>query len=283
MKEYHLHKYDYTKVQLDIHDARPYCIKNEEHCYKPHRHSYYQIIWFSEEGEHYVDYQRFNHQRNTVFFLAKGQVHSFCKTSINEGILFHFNEEFLSGSDPITSQVMKYRLFSNIGLPFLVLNDDEIITFQHVTKNLLQELEEKKYNYKQQLYFYFQILLLKLERQIQLDTTELEVDAAFEMAMLFKEEVENNLDRFNPISFYAEKLNTTEKKLTKVSKKFLHQTPSQYINDKKILEAKRLLSNSNLLIKEIAYNLGFDQSTYFTKYFKKHSGITPKEFKEEYL
>ena len=178
---------------------------------------------------------------------------------------------------------MKYRLFSNIGLPFLVLNDDEIITFQHVTKNLLQELEEKKYNYKQQLYFYFQILLLKLERQIQLDTTELEVDAAFEMAMLFKEEVENNLDRFNPISFYAEKLNTTEKKLTKVSKKFLHQTPSQYINDKKILEAKRLLSNSNLLIKEIAYNLGFDQSTYFTKYFKKHSGITPKEFKEEYL
>ena len=70
----------------------------------------------------------------------------------------------------------------------------------------------------------------------------------------------------------------SSKKLTSLSKKYLKDTPADYIHKRKILEAKRLLSNSKLSVKEVAYSLGFDQPTYFTKYFKKYTDITPKEF-----
>ena len=61
-------------------------------------------------------------------------------------------------------------------------------------------------------------------------------------------------------------------------KQYLGDTPANIIQSVKILEAKRKLANKELSIQEIAFDLGFDQPTYFTKYFKKATGTTPKEF-----
>jgi AraC family transcriptional regulator, transcriptional activator of pobA len=64
-------------------------------------------------------------------------------------------------------------------------------------------------------------------------------------------------------------------------KQYLGDTPADVIQSMKILEAKRRLANKKFSIQEIAYDLGFDQPTYFTKYFKKAAGITPKEFQAQ--
>jgi AraC family transcriptional activator of pobA len=99
IKKYHLHKDDYLKLHFEINETMPYCQKNAAHCYKAHLHSFYQLIWFEEAGQHYVYYEVIEHPENALFFLNKRQVHYFCTDSKNEGTLFHFDEIFLDQQD----------------------------------------------------------------------------------------------------------------------------------------------------------------------------------------
>lgn len=281
LKSYHLHKDDYSKLQLDIHDAKPYCDKYAEHCYVAHMHTYYQIIWFSTPGRHFVDYQEYEHQANTCFFLAPGQIHNFCRDSENAGYLFHFNEIFLSRNDKDALLHIQYRLFNEFEKPFIQLSQEQQVELQYITSKLRQEMDAKEHNYREQLYYYFQILILNLERLRQEEDHSWQTDPHFELAMGFKKAIEKYKGEFHNVQYFSEVLGTTEKTLSVVSKKYFHETPANFIHKKKVLEAKRLLSHTSRSIKEVAYELGFEQATYFTKYFKKHTSLTPKEFQAQ--
>jgi len=75
-------------------------------------------------------------------------------------------------------------------------------------------------------------------------------------------------------------MNVSEKKLTNATKKIAGRTPKELIDDRVMLEAKRLLTHTNHSIKEIGYELGFEEPTNFIKFFKKHAAKTPIEFRE---
>lgn len=81
---------------------------------------------------------------------------------------------------------------------------------------------------------------------------------------------------------YAAQLNISSKKLIHVSERITGQTPKQLIDHRIMLESKRLLTNTDMTVKEIGYDLGFDESTNFVKYFKKREGVTPVVFRKRY-
>ncbi len=83
------------------------------------------------------------------------------------------------------------------------------------------------------------------------------------------------------VSYYAKKMIVTEKRLNQATSKTLGKSPKELINDRVLLEAKRILVNTNKSIKEIAYYLGFEEPTNFIKNFKKNVLITPTEFREQ--
>ncbi len=279
IKQYHLHKNDYSKLQLDIHEAYPYTQKYIEHCFKAHQHSFYQLIWFRKAGRHFVDYELIEHPANTIFFLNKGQVHYFCKDAPNEGHLYHFNELFLNRQVKDAMDWLQYSLFNEIGKPCVVLSEKEIPDFNYFTTALCKEISNKEYSYQQQLYYLFQALLLKVERLKQGQSLNSEItDSNFILAMDFKKSIEAHKHEFLSIEAYSQMMGLSSKRLTAITKKYLKDTPAKLIHKRRILEAKRLLSNARLSIKEVAYELGFDQATYFTKYFKKHTHLTPKAF-----
>ncbi len=280
VKQYHLHKDDYSKLHFDINEASPYCQKNAEHCYKAHQHSFYQLIWFEKAGCHYVDYEYIDHPANVLFFLNKKQIHYFCDTSPNEGYLFHFDEVFLHKQDSSAENWIQYQLFNELGVPYVVLSEEQLVDFKFFTQLLQNEIQQKAYNYRTQIFHLFQTLLLKVERLKQEQHPDFveKMDQNFMLAMNFKKAIETNIQESLSIDQYSQQLGVSSKKLTSLSKKYLKDTPSNIIHQRKILEAKRLLSNQKISIKEIAYSLGFDQPTYFTKYFKKHTGLTPKDF-----
>ena len=282
MKEYHLHKGNYSKIQLDIQDANPYCQKNLQHCYKPHRHSFYQIIWFKKAGKHFVDYKDYSHPKNSVYFLNVGQVHYFCKESNNEGLLIHFNDIFLNKQEKDAMRQIEYSLFNEFGIPFVTFSKEAIIDFEYLAEKLKFEVKEKPIKYNQQLYHYLQIMLLQIERQRENISDRISIDQHFEMAMRFKKTIQSNKDEFLSVEHFSQLLGVSKKTLTAISKKYFKETPANIIHQHKILEAKRLLSNAKLTVKEIAYRLGFEQPTYFTKYFKKHTNLTPKQFQNQF-
>jgi len=71
--------------------------------------------------------------------------------------------------------------------------------------------------------------------------------------------------------------------LNKATSQILDKTPKQLIDERILLEAKRLLVHSNSTIKEIAFILGYEEPTNFIKYFRKHTQNTPSDFREQYL
>lgn len=79
---------------------------------------------------------------------------------------------------------------------------------------------------------------------------------------------------------YANLLNVSAKTLTNCVYESSHSTPLSLINERIVLEAKRQLLHSSLKVKEIAFRLGFEDPSYFVKFFKRHVGCLPAEFRE---
>ena len=125
------------------------------------------------------------------------------------------------------------------------------------------------------------LLLSERERRKQ-NFTEIKKGADLDYIMLFRDLLEINYHKERHVNKYAEKINITEKRLNQASQKILGKSPKQMIDERLMLEAKRLLAHTNESVKEIGFALGFDEPTNFIKYFRKHSSLTPVEFKEQF-
>ncbi|WP_190808490.1 AraC family transcriptional regulator [Flagellimonas sp. S3867] len=284
IERYHLHKNDPSKLHFEVNNAQLYYKSNKSKASVPHRHSFYQLVWFKEKGRHYVDYEVINHEANSIFFINKNQVHYFCPDASNIGYLFHFNDEFINARDASLMDRFSISIFNEIGSYCLKLSATEATKLDGIVTSIQSELTSKESFYREQVYHYFQIILLLIERlRKKQHNIDFDSNADFGLAASFKKLVRERIDQFYSIDYYASALGTNSKTLTTISKRIFLATPAEVIRESKLLEAKRMLSNQKISIKEIAYALGFDDPTYFTKYFKKGIGHTPKEFQQSIL
>jgi AraC family transcriptional activator of pobA len=109
---------------------------------------------------------------------------------------------------------------------------------------------------------------------------EIQQSADLEYMMLFKDLLERNYKKFKSVNKYASDLGVSSRRLSQATFKILGKSPKELIDERILLESKRLLIHSSSTIKEIAYDLGFDEPTNFIKYFRKHNRFTPVEFRE---
>lgn len=93
--------------------------------------------------------------------------------------------------------------------------------------------------------------------------------------------LEENYKRPEGVNYYAEKLFMSARNLNSITQSILQQTVSEIIETRKLIEAKNLLLSTNKTISEIGFELGYSDKAYFTSVFKKKSGQTPTEFREE--
>lgn len=283
IKQYHLHKNDYSKLHFEVQAMRPYFEKNLEHCIKPHRHSFYQILWFNEASAHFVDFEVHQLPAQSLLLLDKHQVHYFCPNAANQGILIHFNDYFLVNESNEMHKALYYSLFSGLGASSnTLLADKHLSKTQQLLALIQDELAHTGLHQKEMLYHLFHSFLVLLERIKQSQMAkEAPQNLSDDYVLLFnfRKTIEQHLANPFTIQAIADKLHIHSKKLSALTQTYWHQTPAQFIAQRRVLEAKRLLSNTSLSIKEVAYALGFDQATYFTKFFKKQTNLTPKEFR----
>lgn len=281
IEHYHLHKAHPEKLQFQIYDLEAYLASSGEHAQVPHSHSFYQILWiYNKGGQHFVDFDGYDALGNTVFFISKNQIHYFDKTAQHKGLIIHFNEQFLMQSD--VDIFLKYNVFNNQGKPCYCISK-ETQNQAHSYINLIRDelTEDSTFGHKQVIRYLLKSVLIIFEREHRNGTSEaIPFSSAYELQYLqFRELLEANFKNNYAVKDYAGLLNISTKTLTTITKRLTAKPPSNLIAERVILEAERLLAFTPLKVNEIGYQLGFEDPSYFVKYFKRHVKISPTDYR----
>lgn len=98
---------------------------------------------------------------------------------------------------------------------------------------------------------------------------------------LFRDTLEKYFSTTRRVHDYCIRLSVPYRKLSQMTKLYVGKTPKQFIDERVVLEGKRLLMHTNMSIKEISYTLGFDEPTNMTKFFKAYTNCRPSDFRQE--
>ncbi|MCK0137280.1 helix-turn-helix transcriptional regulator [Arenibacter sp. S6351L] len=247
---------------------------------KPHRLSFFALLIVTKgSGSHHVDLKEYPLRKGTVLKIAKGQVHAFEENPSYDGFLIVFTEEFVlqyfsKSSIRFISHLYNYHISktavdgSNFNESFIGQLKDELEAENtYAQKNIVAKLLE--------------LYLLKLERLSQANDLPKQHPKHYPLFLEFKNLVEEKYTATRNVKDYADMLSISTKHLNGIVKEFTLNTAKQFIDNLVILETKRTIASSNYSLKEIGYAVGFDEVTNFTKFFKKHTGTSPKQFKTD--
>ena len=288
ISEYHLNQHEPQKPQLAIFDLHSYLNKNYVNTTKPHIHSYYQIIWFqSGKGKHYVDFKEYDISGDAIFFIAKNQVHYFDHRLSYKGIMLHFNEAFLRKDDDVADNFLSSNLFNNpYQQPSCCVGSSINKLLQEYIQLIKNELQnEEAFGKEELLRAYLKAFLIQVQRgKNKFEKNNPDVPLLFDEKRIqltrFTNLINQHYKKGLTVAEYADLMHISLKTLSNLTGQLLNKTPSLMIQERIILEAKRLLLYSNLNINQVGYRLGFDDPSYFVKYFKKHTKISPSEFRK---
>ncbi len=253
--------------------------KHQHHPELPHQLKFYSLIFFTEgSGRHFIDFNWFPVQKNSLVYLTKDQINAFEFSDELKGYCILFTEEYFVNSfsnltDDFVFKLLNPELFSPI---LQIPENSDFITY---FKLLLKEYKNfNSFNHQIIINSLLTILISKAEN-VKKDTTYYNSDSS-QVALYqnYISLIEKNLSKSRSANFYANELAVSYKHLNTVCKELINKTAKNVIDDFVILQAKRNLINSTTNSAELAYSLGFEDPTNFTKYFKKNTGLTPKSF-----
>ncbi|MWB95307.1 helix-turn-helix domain-containing protein [Flavobacterium sp. GA093] len=254
-------------------------LKSHSFIEEPHRHDSYLMVFFTNgSGIHEIDFDRFDIKNGSLFVLQPGQMHHWSLSEDIEGYVIIFSQELYNlyfGQKKIND----YNFYHSIhNRPEMVFEENEMLKVLPFF-NLL--IEENKQNNKLQLDKLLNILdciHIEISRKYsetyshQAHSYNIKIDA-------FEQLLEHNFKAEKAPSFYAEKLNITLKHLNRICNEILQKTATEVIMDRVILEIKRMLIDKQLAVNEVAYKVGYDDYSYFSRVFKKQTGFSPTEFR----
>lgn len=255
---------------------------------KIHGHDFNLIIWFKNgKGNHYVDFEKYEINGNKIFFLSPNNLHYYETLSCQEGYTIAFTNDFLEHIDSTIVNKMRHELFNNRkGANYCIV--------PHTITEQLQDyidkmLEEAKYNSSSVLTNSVQsslliLFLVTLRRNCVWNIPFSEVDRnshSYKSYISFLDAIEENYRYIHSVNKYADMLGISFCLLSKYTKEHEQRTPFEILTERILVEAKRNLRYSSLRIKEIASNLGFNDTSYFIRYFKRNVGVSPADFRNQ--
>lgn len=251
----------------------------------PHRAQFYHIIWIEKgKGTHHVDFKPIELEDNSVIFVPQNSVGFYDKEGVYEGKAIIFTDHFFCKNKQDLQFLHSSILYSdlyNIAKLKVIPKVSQLTVFLNAIQTEFQR--EPDHAQFQILHNMLHIFLLQAEREMRKQGfEELKPSPSLDLLVSFKDLLEQGFQKEKSVKHYASELNVSEKQLHKASTTLLEKTPKQIIDERVLLEAKRLLVHGSQSIKEVAYELGFEEPTNFIKYFRKHTLITPVEFRAQY-
>jgi len=257
-----------------------------EHNLMPHLHDFYSIFWIeSGEAIHATEYVEYSLKADTILFVPPGLKHRMYIDHSVSGIYMLFNEDFIQYNRTNHVPLKEYRLFNNADFKSLItVVPEKREKLRNITGLILNELKTPD-DYSQDIVLNLLHLFLLESRRIfdqQSQAVKEEPDATPDATIIrFKQLIEENFVQDKNVSSYAGMLNINPSCLNELTKRTTGITAGELIRNRVIDETKKLLYSSSISGKEIAFQLGFDDPAYFSRFFRKYTGTTLKEFREQ--
>lgn len=251
----------------------------------PHKHNFYLVVLFIQgTGFHEIDFERFDVQRGSVFLLNPGQTHYWELSSDIEGFIFFHTESFYNFNFAQNTLSIYPFFYSTQNSPCLLLTEALTHNISMCFQEILSEYESEKLYKSRKIISLIDLLYIDLSRIYLEQNTGVvyKTNLYFEKLKQLESLIDLNFKSEKSPAQYASWMNMTAKHLNRIVQNSIGKTTSTIIMERVLLEAKRLLSNSNKNINEIAEELGFEEQAYFSRTFKKITGETPSEFKLRY-
>ncbi len=250
---------------------------------KPHRHDYYTVIFVKEAaGKHILDFEEYDLQPDSLYFIFPGQVHQLIAEREPTGWVMNFTTEFLVNQGIPCSIIDDIFLYNDFGKsPPLFPGPDVARKLEQLMKLMETSLQDFLHYSGDAIGALLRLFLIQSINMCQLnkeDNTQL-VDSFNSIARSFRKLLDENFKRSHQVKEYADMLSVSADYLNKTIKSITGKTPKQHIQNKIITEAKRLLLFTDLSAKEIAFDLGFGEAAHFSNFFNRNTGFSPAAFR----
>lgn len=269
-------------IQLDALFER----KDLDHSpYDLHLVEFYIIILVEEgEGKHTIDFTEYDCTKGSLLTIRKDQIHKFHKSDSIKGIGLLFTDDFLVSYLEHLEALRSLQLFNEfLGVPKIQLSELELKEILNLIKRLSKEYFEVNDEYAMGIIrSELHILIAKLFR-IKSDKKQIIDHRKYlNEFIVFQNLVEKNATKYTKVKDYANIIGVSTKTLNTVTKSIVNKSAKEFIDDICTKQIKRLLINTELSIKEIAYASGFEETTNFYKYFKRQVKLTPEQFRVKF-
>jgi len=241
------------------------------------------VLWFvSDNNKLTIDGVKTTFNKNQIVFLT--EFHKVEVTSVCNIKMVKFNRPFYCILDHDVEVGCKGILFFGASqLPVIKIPINEIERFEILWKMFTIEMttnDDLKIDMLQMMLKRYLIMCTRIfKSQSNYSNKKIELDIVREFNFL----VEQHFKTKFSVSDYAEMLNKSPKTISNLFSKLGSKTALQYIKERRSLEAKRLLQYSERQVQEIAYEIGFEDVQTFSRFFKNVEGISPSNYREQFV
>ena len=231
------------------------------------------VIYITEgEAVMNIGSRQYKTCRGELMMVPAGQVFSFGKDDVNKGYLCHFSEDIISGAGASPGDL-------SWELPHHLRPDDQTAEFiLRLFERLFFEYAANGLERRALVASYLMTLIAELDH-IDNPSSAATANAAAGVTHRFRQLVNEHFRTMHLVKDYAALLHVTPNHLNKTIKAFTGRSPTRWIDEVILSEAKTLLRQTSFSISQVAIEVGFTDQSYFARLFKKYEGVTPTQFK----
>ncbi|WP_165731564.1 helix-turn-helix domain-containing protein [Polaribacter sp. 20A6] len=243
----------------------------------------YSIYWIQEgKGTYNIDFEQYQFEDNVLFFLSPGQVFTVDSEQIKTAYKLTFVRDFYCIQTHDQEVACNGILFNNIyETPFVKPCEKDTAKLNFILESLIEEFQQDETAQYDMLQSYLKQFIISSVR-VKKENHVIKEDTETRLFKDFSLLVEQNFRTMHSVTDYANRLGLSPKSISKHFQKLGAKTPSDFIKNRILLEAKRLLIYTDKTVKEIAFELGFNDPAYFTRFFTKAISKSPLQFKKDY-
>lgn len=262
-----------------------FCLEIEEvmkmqHPVPPSKHSCHTLIFISS-GEHTMKlgYQEYVTTDNEIIMIPAGQIFSLDNVNnIHKGYICQFHPDILIRKYGSRELLNDFDFLKISGNPKITLTSKDVISVTNILERLRKEYSETEIADLNIVQSYLITLFYEMNKNAV--KTSKGISASEMITTKFKELIHENIKTQHQVNYYSSQLSVTPNHLNKCVKTVTGKSAVKWIDENILLEAKYLLFQTTLSVGEIATQVGFDDQSYFSRFFKKAEGISPIRYRK---